>query len=148
MDKDLEAKIAERKKDAEDRNIAGKAREIALKLGDHTETGEGLDCFGKAYKIGIFHNQKFEICSKSNWTSDIQDGGYKLDIIWIKYHMSNIPEDVFVQNNGEIVMYCPNSEWLREFESLYNHLFIETEKAAREKESKEEEADLRKRFGL
>lgn len=149
MNKNLEARIEERKKDAMDREIAFKGSVIAKK-GVCVRGCSNI--FGKFIETYKFRNKQSLIMTYTIWPTDIRDGGYEEDRIAIYDSRSNIPGgNVFCQVNGEILVYRPDGRWEHELDILYNQLLSE-EKAKAERDDKKleeaEEADLKKRFGL
>lgn len=145
MNKDLEAKIEERKKDAmERRGIASKASSIACNYGTFKS---GLD-EGRASEKSLFKNQDFIIGSYSLWSSNIKDGGYDTNVYIVDLKSNGCPT-VFIQKNSEVEIYIPNiSNWLDRFVNLYNQLCVEPEKEEAKKKVESEETEIRRRFGL
>lgn len=151
MNKDLEAKIEERKKDAMDRNIAFKADAIAKHKG---KTEHGVYVGDKAFEDIVFQDlisNTFRIESYTRWPVDIRDGGYEEHNIFIYYLRGGLPgREVFREVNGEIYIYRPNHSWENQLDELYLRVLKEgkDEKKVEMKQEEAIEADLRNRFEL
>lgn len=125
MDKTLEAKIEERKKQAKDRQIHEKARDIAKYLGQGYETTDERQYTFEGSDLLIMDD--FKVVHGSDGSM----AGFGTNI----YYKG---EQVYKDGGGQIYSYIPG-RW----EETFNKLYSKAEKARKKKE-KEEKPRLEK----
>ena len=139
MDKDLEAKIKERKKLAGDKKIVIKADSVAKYVGSLTNSWTGhlnSEKVTETIEIYTFSDKNLKIVSEGGLTKIAYKG-----------------QDVFKERYTEVEKYIPGA-WERKLDDLYKKAEEICEKRTEEEEQKrnkkkaEKEAEEREKWGF
>ncbi|HAU08026.1 MAG: hypothetical protein UW46_C0003G0022 [Candidatus Yanofskybacteria bacterium GW2011_GWF1_44_227] len=141
----LQAKIARRREQAEDKDISGKASAVARYLGSHNSLDDHNGIWGNRY---FFENSDLKITHESGEISG-GDGavGFFSQTIYYKRKL------VFDEGGAEVVTYIPG-KWEEALDALESKaLQVQKMLAAKNKESSRkkqetEEVKERKKWGL